>query len=247
MFPKVVIEDLKDLCKTVNVFKGILPTEAEIIKAEFKREINAMREESVERILNKERYQEFRVNDRVCRKYFIHQTEKETELTGADLAIEIKGQKLIFFQAKREGMDHRFHFDRRQMMQLMWLNDEIIERTFPPPCFSTYFPHNLSYKVPCFYKLIFLKFPSTRHFRYRDVQIEEERYIPVKQVNAILGRRMSASSKEFRTGYTSSEFQVAVEKCEAGSPDLNDEDLKRRIFLQYSILTNRLVVFLSIR
>ncbi len=163
MFPKVVIEDLKDLCKTVGAFKGILPTEAEIIEAEFKREVNAIKEGPIERIVGKERYKEFRVGDRVCRKHFIHQTEKEAGLTGADLAIEIEGQKLIFFQAKREEVNHRFHFDRRQMMQLMWLNDEIIERIFPHPCFFPYFPHNLSYKVPCFYRLIFLKFHLTEH------------------------------------------------------------------------------------
>ena len=247
MFPKVVIDDLEDLCKTIGAFKGILPSETEIIEAEFRHEVNAMKEEPIERAVGKERYQEFEVDNRVCRKHFIHQTEKETELTGADLAVEIEGLKLLFVQAKREGRNHRFQFDRRQMAQLIWLNDEIIEKTFLHPRPFPYFPHNLSYRVPCFYKLIFLRFPSTRHFRRRDVRIEEERYLPVKQVNVILGKRKSASSEEFRTGYTPSEFQTAVEKCEAGSPDLRDENMKKRIFFQYSVLTNRLVVLLSIR
>lgn len=247
MFPKVVIEDLEDLYETTVAFKGLLPTESEIIEAEFRYEINKMKEEPIERAVGEERYQEFEVDNWVCRKYFIHQTQKETELTGADLAIEIGGQKLLFVQAKREGRNHRFQFDRRQMTQLMWLNDEIIERTFPGPCPFPYFPHDLSYRVPCFYKLIFLRFPSTRSFQRRDVRIEEERYLPVKQVNAILGRRKSASSEEFRTGYTSSDFQRAVEECEAGSPDLKDEGMKKRIFFEYSVLTNRLVALLSIR
>ncbi|TET20613.1 hypothetical protein E3J74_01450 [Candidatus Bathyarchaeota archaeon] len=247
MFPRVVIEDLEDLCNTVSTLKGLLPTETEIITEEFRREVNAMREEEIERIVPDERYQKFRVGDRLCRKYLIHQTEKETKLTGADLAIEIEGQKLFFVQAKREGANHKFHFDRRQMMQLMWLNDEIIEKTFFHPPIFPYFPHSLSYRVPCFYKMIFLKFPSTKSFRRQDIQIEEERYLPVKQVDLILGRRKSGSSEEFRTGYTPSEFQAAIEKCEAGSPDLENEDLKQKIFLEYSKLADRLVVHLSIR
>ena len=230
MFPKVVIEDLEELCETVGAFKGILPTESEIIEAEFRHEANEMKEEPIERAVGKERYKEFRIDDRVCRKHFIHQTEKE-ELTGADLAVEIEGQKLIFFQAKREGANHRFQFDRRQLMHLLWLNDEVIEKTFPHRPLFPYFPHSLSYRVPCFYKLIFLKFPSIRPFRRGDVQIEEERYVPVKHIDAILGRRKSASSEELRTGYTPSEFQAAIEKCEAGSPDLKDEKLKKESFL----------------
>lgn len=60
-----------------------------------------------------------------------------------------------------------------------------------------------------------------------DLQIEEERHLPVKQANVILRRRKSASSEEFRTGYTPSEFQAAVAECEADSPDLKNEDLKK--------------------
>lgn len=251
MFPRVVIEDIEDFCKIVGVFRGILPTEAEIIETEFRHEINTMKEEPIERAVKEGRYQEFRAGNQLCRKHFIHQTKKETELTGANLFIEIEGQKVVFFQVKREGAKHRFQFDRKQMTQLIWLNDEIIEKTFSHssffPYFPPYFPHNLSYRVPYFYKLIFLKLPFKRSFRHEEVQIEEEQFVPVKQVDFILGRRKSASSKELRTGYTPSEFQTTIEKCEVGSPDLVDENMKKRIFLEYSIFTNRLVVYLCMR
>jgi len=239
MFPKIVIQDLEDLCRTAGVLKGILPTETEIIEEEFRRELNVIKKE---RVVGRERYHESKVGEQTYRKQFIHQTEKETKLTGADLAIEVEGQKLVFFQSKREGKNHRFQVDRRQMMQFLWLNDEIIKRTFT----NHPLPHDLSYKVPCYYKLIFLKFTSPSPFQRKDVSIKEERYVPAKQVYFILGSRKSASSEELRTGYTPSEFQLAFEKCEVGSPDLIDEGIKRQIFFEYSKLTLRLVVFLSI-
>lgn len=235
MFPEVVFKDLKELSNTIGAFKGVLPTEAEIIQEEFVREINYMKEKPIEKAKG-ERYQEIKLNKRVCRKHFIHGTEKESKLTGADLAVEVEGQKLVFFQAKREEPYYRFEFDRRQMLHLLWLNDEIIQRNLHK---YPQIPHSFSYKVPCFYKLIFIDF--TR------LSIKEERYVPVRHVEFILGRRKGAPAKEFTTGYSPSEFQKALELCEAGSPDLADENLKRKIFLDYSLMSNRLVAFLHIR
>lgn len=122
MFPDIVFRDLEELSSTIRTFQGILPTEAEIIEAEFVKEINSMKHRPIERAIGEERYHEIRLNNRVCRKHFIHGTERESKLTGADLAIEVEGQKMVFFQAKREESYHRFQFDRRQMLHLLWLN-----------------------------------------------------------------------------------------------------------------------------
>jgi hypothetical protein len=122
------------------------------------------------------------------------------------------------------------------MLHLSWLNDEITQRNLHK---YPQIPHGLSYKVPCFYKLIFIDF--TRF------SVKEEKYVPIRHVEFILGRRKGASAKEFTTGYSPSEFQKALERCEAGSPDLVDMNLKRKIFLEYSLMTNRLVSFLHIK
>jgi hypothetical protein len=238
VFPEVVFKDLKELSNTISTLKGVLPTEAEIIQEEFVREINSMKEKPIEKAKGEDRYQEIPINEYVCRKYFIHGTERESKLTGADLAIEVEGQKLVFYQAKREEPSHRFEFDRRQMLHLLWLNDEIIQRNLHK---YPQIPHVFSYKVPCFYKLIFIDFAAPQF------SIKEERYVPVRHVEFILGRRKGASAKEFITGYLPSEFQEALKLCEAGSPDLVDENLKKKIFLEYSLMSNRLVAFLHIR
>lgn len=238
MFPKIVFRDLGDLSSTIGTFKGVLPNEAEIIETEFVKEINSMKCEPIERATGQERYQEIRLNDRVCRKYFIYETEKESKLRGADLAIEVEGKKLIFVQGIREAIYHAFNFNRPQMLHLFWLENEIVHRISRKH--PSHDVHSFSYQVPCFYKLIWMK----RTIRSPPI-IKEERYVPIRHVEFMLGRRQQGPSFEFRTGYFPSEFQEALRKCEAGSPDLEVVDLNE-LFLEYSKMTDRLVSFLYV-
>lgn len=238
MFPKIVFRDLGDLSSTIGTFKGVLPNEAEIIETEFVKEIHSMKYEPIERATSEERCQEIRLNDRVCRRYFIYGTEKESKLGGADLAIEVEGQVLIFVQGIREAVYHAFNFNRMQMLHLFWLENEIVHRISRKH--PSHDAHSFSYKVPCFYKLNWMK----RTIRPPSI-IKEERYVPIRHVEFMLGRRQQGPSYEFRTGYSPLEFQEALQKCEAGSPDLEDIDLNE-LFLEYSKMTDRLVSFLYV-
>ena len=257
MFPRAVLEDLENLENIPELLKRVIPTEAEIIEAEFKKEIRELSDEKSDQLEHSKRDFESRTETHTIRKSFIHGTERESKLTGADVAVEIVGEKLFICQAKKETIawnsaqtriaSRRFNFDRAQMATLVWLNDELLHRIYSPLFGLGPWFHSLSYKVPCFYKLIFLDTPQRKPSAPGKIRVDEERYIPVKQVQAILGARKSAPSDDFRTGFLPSEFQEALRSCDAGSADLQDEVLKRKIFLDFSNLSNRLFVLFNIR
>ena len=258
MFPRAVLEDLKDLENAPELLRRIMPTEAEIIEAEFRKEIRELSSKDIGSVVGEKRDIEIPTETRIIRKSFIHGTERESKLTGADVAVEIVDKKLFLCQAKKETIrwnstgtyivSRRFKFNRAQMATLIWLNDEILNRIYTSSSSSGFSKvHSLSYKVPCFYKLIFLNAPQKKPSMPGQISVAEERYIPVKQVQFILGARKSAPVVDFKTGFLPHEFQQALANCDAGSEDLQDEILKRKIFLDYSRFSNRLVVFFNIR
>jgi len=253
-----VLEDLKDLENTPELLRRIMPTEAEIIEAEFRKEIRELSNKDIGSVVREKRDIKISTETHTIRKSFIHGTERESKLTGADVAVEIVGKKLFLCQAKKETIrwnsagtyivSRRLKFNKAQMVALIWLNDEILHRVYASsssPSFSKV--HSLSYKVPCFYKLIFLNAPQKKPFTPGKISVAEERYIPVKQVQLILGTRKSAPADDFKTGFLPYEFQQALANCDAGCEDLQDEILKRKIFLDFSYFSNRLVIFFNIR
>lgn len=258
MFPEAVINDLKDLSNTPELLRKIMPKEAEIIEEEFKKEIEELTHKIANRPIGEHRDVEISTEEHVIRKSFIHGTGRESHLTGADVAIEIVGKKLLLWQAKKETItwnrngtqieSRRFEFDRSQMTMLMWLNDEILTYVSPTGSICEYpCAHPLSYRVPCFYKLIFLDAPKVKPTTPGQISVAEERFIPVKQVNVILGSNKNVPAEDVHTGYLPDEFQNAVKSCNVGCVDAIDERLKKRIFLEFSTLSNRLVVLFNIR
>lgn len=258
MFPEAVIDDLKDLSNVPRLLRKIMPKEADIIEKEFMEEIEELTHRKAERPIDQNRDVEIPSDEYIIRKSFIHGTGRESYLTGADVAVEIVGKKLILWQAKKETItwngrgtqieSRRFEFDRSQMTMLMWLNDEIMSHISPVKFICEYpYVHPLSYKASCFYKLIFLDAPEKKPTTLGQIHVAEERYIPVKQVNVILGSNKNVSAVEIRTGYRSEEFQNAAKSCDVGCVDSIDETLKKKIFHEFSMLSNRLVVLFNIQ
>lgn len=79
------------------------------------------------------------------------------------------------------------------------------------------------------------------------IKIAEERYITVRQAEFILGSNKIVPAEDLKTGYLHDELNEGIENCDVGYPDKIPTDLKKEIFLNFSILTNRLVVLLDIR
>jgi hypothetical protein len=258
MYPKVVIDDLKDLENAPELLGQIMPREAEIVEVEFRKEISKLGYDEIGQPIGEIRDVEIPSDEYVIRKSFIHGTRRESDLTGADVAVEIAGKKLFLCQAKRETIkwnrtgnmitSRRLEFDRAQMTTLIWFNDEILSRINEKGLPSGH-PnvHPLSYRVPCFYKLIFLDAPQRRPHAAGQVGVAEERYIPVRQAELILGSRKAAPSQDFHTGYLPDEFQHALVSCNAGSSDLQDQNLKRKVFFEYASLSNRAIVHFHIQ
>jgi len=257
MFPRAVLEDLKDLENTPELLRRIMPTEAEIIETEFRKEIRELLNKDIGSVVGEKRDITIPSETYVIRKSFIHGTERESDLTGADVAVEIVGKKLFLCQAKKETIQwnstgtyiasRHFKFDRAQMATLIWLNDEILHRIYGSSELWLSNVHSLSFKVPCFYKLIFLSAPQIKPSAPGQISVAEERYIPVKQAQLILGARKSAPVDDFKTGFLPDEFQQALADCDAGCEDLMDEILKRKIFKQFSLVSSHLVVLFNIR
>jgi hypothetical protein len=258
MYPKVVIDDLKDLGNAPELLGQIMPREAEIVEAEFRKEIRKLGYEEIGQPISEIRDVEIPSDEYVIRKSFIHGTRRESDLTGADVAVEIVGKKLFLCQAKKETIkwdrtgnmitSRRLEIDRAQMTTLIWFNDEILARIHEKGLPSGY-PnvHPLSYRVPCFYKLIFLDASHRKPSNPGQVGIAEERYIPVRQAELILGSRKTAPAQDFHTGYLPEEFQYALASCDAGSDDLQDQNLKRKLFFEYASLSKRAVVHFHIQ
>ena len=165
---------------------------------------------------------------------FIHGRKGES-ITGADLAFELKNEKIIFVQSKRVSTNGRIHFNRFQLFKLFELESEISGKVFyilyPWSIPFNLFPKNLV----CFYHLIM-----------RKNQQVQERFFHISEVNFVLGSYKSITQNEFiNQGMTKEEFRERFWGCEIGGKDI-EEDKKREIFYLYTLATNRLVIWLDI-
>jgi len=163
---------------------------------------------------------------------FIHARKGEM-ITGADLLFEIKDRKVIFVQSKRVGQDGRIHFNRFQLQKLIELETQI--SGLEP--FGWLYPFFPQYYLPyrsAFYHLIMMNQNKT----------EEERFFHTSEILFTLGNNKSVSQKEFLNhGLNKDEFQEMFWECKIGGPDLR-EDIKKNTLHVYSLVTNRLIVWL---
>lgn len=74
----------------------------------------------------------------------------------------------------------------------------------------------------------------------------QERFFHTSEVLFTLGGNKSVSQKEFiNQGLKFDEFQRMFWECKIGGPDI-EEDIKKEILYLYSLLTNRLIIWLDI-
>jgi hypothetical protein len=192
---------------------------------------------------------------------FIHARRGE-HITGADLVFELKNKKVIFVQSKRVGTDSRIHFNRFQLQKLIELEGQICGLLPPyssreiiewmeimdyfyykyfrrkPPLFVLFSPFLPLYYSPfhvAFYHLIMVN----------KNQIEE-RFFHISEIAfALAGNKTIPQSEFLNQGLTPDEFQEMFWECKIGGPDIK-EDLKKDILMFYSLLTNRLIIWLYI-
>ena len=178
-------------------------------------------------------------------------------ITGADLVFELKNKKVIFVQSKRVGPDGRIRFNRFQLQKLIELEGQIYGLLSPysrmrvikwmkvmeyfyhkPPLFILFSPFLPLYYSPfrvAFYHLIMV-----------DKNQIEERFFHISEIAFALAGNKTISQSEFlNQGLKPNEFQEMFWECKIGGPDIN-EDLKKDILAFYSLLTNRLIIWLHV-
>lgn len=206
----------------------------------------------------------FERNKYTLKVAFVH-ARKGEHITGADLAFELKDKKIVFVQSKRVCSRGRIHFNRFQLQKLIELERQIcglfpfysdihihdwigiahhlyhrFEKyyRFKHPPFALVLPFLPPYSSPCraaFYHLI-----MTNQGRI------EERFFHISEISFTLGSNKSISQKEFlNQGLKSNEFQRMFWECKIGGPDIR-EDVKKDVLYNYSLLTNRFIVWLDI-
>jgi len=168
---------------------------------------------------------------------FVH-ARKGEHITGADLVFELKNKKIVFIQSKRVGRDGRIRFDRFQLQKLIELEGQICG-LFP---FYSYFPI-LPFLVPLYYLTFRAAF---YHLIMTNQGKIEERFFHTSEVYFTLAGNKSVSQKEFLNhGLKSDEFKRMFWECKIGGPDTR-EDIKKDILYLYSLLTNRLIIWLHV-
>jgi len=74
----------------------------------------------------------------------------------------------------------------------------------------------------------------------------QERFFHISEIMFTLGNRKSVSQNEFlNMGVTQKEFDDMFWHCKIGAPDFKEE-LKRDMLHFYSLITNRMIVWLDI-
>jgi len=170
-------------------------------------------------------------------KIAIIHARKGEHNTGADLVFELKDKKILFLQSKRVGSDNRIHFDRLQLKKLTDLELQIClwnnSGTFQLPCQNCLcLP-----KKAAFYHLI-----MKDHFQ----GWVEERFFHISEITSVLGSRKSTAQDEFLHGGLEQEkFDEMFWKCTIGGPDIKEER-KKGILEFYSLITNRMVIWLHV-
>ena len=195
---------------------------------------------------------------------FIHKRKGE-QITGADLAFEVKNKKVIFVQSKRVGSGGRINFNRFQLQKLIELEGQICGlipfysdvNTYNCAEIMHYFYHRfknyyrfnyplfdsvLPFIVPHFYSL---RATFYHLIMTNPVQIEE-RFFHTSEISFTLGSNKSISQKEFlNQGLKSEDFLRMFWECKIGGPDIR-KDIKKVVFYNYSLLTNRFIIWLDI-
>jgi len=179
--------------------------------------------------IEKERY--------VLRIAVIHARHGE-HITGADLVFELKDKKIVFVQSKRVGSNGRFAFDRLQLSKLAELEAQI---NFGSNSTAIQiFPQTIFYPIIPFHKTAFY------HLIMAGSLQTQERFFHISEVMFTLGNRKSTSQNEFlNMGITQQEFDDMFWSCKIGAPDVGEE-LKRDMLHLYSLITNRMIIWLDI-
>jgi hypothetical protein len=159
-------------------------------------------------------------------------------ITGADLVFELKDKKIVLVQSKRVGSNGRFTFNRLQLSklaeleaQLNFRSDSVVIQTFPQTLFYPI--------IPC-------RKASFYHLIMADSLQTQERFFHISEIMFTLGNRKTASQNEFiNMGMTQKEFDDMFWNCKTGAPDVGEE-LKRDMLHLYSLITNRIILWLDI-
>lgn len=165
---------------------------------------------------------------------------KGERITGADLAFELRDQKVVFVQAKRAGPRGRIHFNRFQLYKLLDLEAQLCAANRHPASVTSWGSGFLTRFAPpwclvAYYHLI-MGTPSET----------EERLYHASEVSFVLGQRKSCSQGEFKGhGLRPEDFRDLFWRCTIGGPDL-DVSIKREVFWNYSLLTGRLVLWIDV-
>ncbi len=177
---------------------------------------------------------------------FIH-ARKGEHITGADLTFELKDEKVVFVQSKRAGSGGRIHFNRFQLQKLIELEGQICG------LFPFYSDIGILHRHPLlamgspFLPVYYLPFRVTFYHLIMTNQGKiEERFFHTSEVSFTLAGNKSISQKEFlNQGLKPDEFQRMFWECKIGGPDIR-EDIKEKVLYSYSLLTNRLIIWLDI-
>jgi hypothetical protein len=192
---------------------------------------------------------------------FIHARRGE-HITGADLSIELKDRKIIFVQAKKVGLAGRIYFNRFQLQKLIELEWQICALSpyreihewieYMHHLYHEWLEKLHKFKEPLYTFLPFFPpyYPPFRATFYQLVMKNkgqiEERFFHTSEISFTLAGRSSISQKEFLDqGIKPDEFQKMYWECTIGGPDVK-EDLKKNLFMIYSLATNRLIIWLNI-
>ena len=165
---------------------------------------------------------------------------KGERITGADLAFEVKDQKIVIVQAKRVGSRRRIAFNRFQMQKLLELEAEVCGQTLRGRSASS----PISCHPPGSPRLCRVAY---YHLVMGTPTQTQERLFHASEVSFVLGNRKSSSQSEFvGQGLSPEDFQRLFWECRIGGPDL-DYSIKTDVFHYYSLLTDRLVIWLDVK
>lgn len=160
-------------------------------------------------------------------------------ISGADLAFELRDEKVVLVQAKRVGSRGRMSFSRFQMHKLLEVEAELcgptrhrLDACSPSPRV------HLPYAGLCRLAFYYLVMGTASQ--------PQERLFHASEVSFVLGNRKSASQTEFvGQGLSPKDFQDLFWQCKIGGPDL-DYSVKAAIFHYYSLVTDRLVMWVDV-
>jgi hypothetical protein len=190
---------------------------------------------------------------------------KGEHVTGADLLFQLKDKKMVFVQSKKVGAGDRIHFNRFQLQKLIELECQICGLF---PFYSDIdihewieIVHHFYHRFEKYYRLKYFPFvpvlpflpiyylpfrAAFYHLIMTNPQQIETRFIHTSEIFFTLGSSKSLSQKEFLSqGLKPDEFYEMFWECKIGGPDIK-EDIKKEVLYFYSLLTNRLIIWLDI-